>query len=137
MNIHSFRNAITKNYVRLSLFEQIEGIPRKIEFPKALSGRSSVVISPGGEEWCHSQRKNYEILFHTINLLPKEERLKRTNILVFLLSFLQRILKFFDNGGDWLRWSMRIVLWHVQDSGYLRNHPGNNTDANYGNVAYA
>jgi len=32
---------------------------------------------------------------------------------------------------------MRIVLWHVQDPGYLLNPPGNNTDANYGNVAYA
>ena len=93
MKIHSFRNAITKNYVRLSLFEHIEGIPRKVEFQKALPGRSSVVISPGGEEWYHSQRKNYEILFHTFNLLPKKERLKRTNILVSLSSLLQRIFK--------------------------------------------
>ena len=93
MNIQSVRKTVSQNNIGLSLFEDVEGIPSKIEFQQAFAGRSSVVISPGGEEWYHSQRKNYEILFHTINLLPKEERLKRTNILVSLSSLLQRIFK--------------------------------------------
>ena len=52
-----------------------------------------MVISPGGEERYNGQGKNDEVLLHTINLLPKEERLKRTNILVSLSSLLQRIFK--------------------------------------------
>ena len=93
MKIYFLRKAITKNYVRLSLFEHIEGIPRKVEFQKALPGRSSVVISPGGEERYNGQGKNDEVLLHNVNLLPREERLKKTNILVSLSSFLQRIFK--------------------------------------------
>ena len=93
MNIQSVRKTVAQNNVRLSLFEDIEGIPRKIEFPKALPGRSSVVISPGGKERYNGQRKNDEVLLHTLNLLLREERLKRTNILVSLSSLLQRIFK--------------------------------------------
>jgi hypothetical protein len=72
----------------LSLFEDVEGIPCKIEFQQTFSGRSSVVISSGGEERYNGQGKNDEILLHSANLLPREERLKRTNILVspFILS---------------------------------------------------
>ncbi len=93
MDIHSFPKAITKNYVRLSLFEHIEGIPCKIEFQQTFTSRSSVVISTGGEERYNGQGKNDKVLLHIVNLRPKEERLKRTNILVSLSSLLQRIFK--------------------------------------------
>ena len=52
-----------------------------------------MVISPGGEERYNGQGKNDEVLLHTANLLPREERLKRTNILVSLSSLLQRKFK--------------------------------------------
>ena len=55
-----------------------------------------MVISSGREEGYHNQRKNDEVLLHTVNLLPEEERLKRTNILVSLSSLLQRI---FESGS--------------------------------------
>ena len=45
--------------------------------------------------------------------------------------------RFFDNGGDWLRQSKRIIFQHVQNPGHLHKLPGHNTDANYGNIAYA
>ena len=93
MKIHSLRKAITKDYVRLSLFKHIEGVPSKIKLQEASSRRSSVVISSGGEERYYGQGKNDEVLLHTVNLLPKKERLKRTNILVSLSSLLQRIFK--------------------------------------------
>ena len=93
MDIQSVRKTITQNNIRLALFEEIEGIPCKIEFQEAFPGRSSVIISPGGEERYNGQGKNDEVLLHTANLLPKEESLKRTNILVSLSSLLQRIFK--------------------------------------------
>ena len=92
MNIQSVRKTITHNNIRLSLFEHIEGIPRKIEFPKALPGRSSVVISPGGEERYNGKGKNDDVLLHNVNLLPREERLKKTNIMVSISSLNQCIL---------------------------------------------
>ena len=93
MNIQSIRKTVAQNNIRLSLFKHVEGIPRKIEFQQTFSGRSSMVISPGGEERYNGQGKNDEVLLHTINLLPREERLKKTNILVSLSSLLQRIFK--------------------------------------------
>ena len=93
MNIQSIRKTVTQNNIRLSLFEHIEGIPRKIEFQEAFPSRGSVVISPGGEERYNGQGKNDEVLLHTVNLQPREERLKRTNILIFFSSLLQRIFK--------------------------------------------
>ena len=93
MNIQSVRKTVSQNNIGLSLFENVEGIPSKIEFQQAFAGRSSVVISPGGEERYNGQGKNDEVLLHTANLLPREERLKRTNILVSLSSLLQRIFK--------------------------------------------
>ena len=92
MDIQSVRKAIAQNNIRLSLFEEIKGIPRKIKFQEAFPGRSSVVISTGGEERYNGQGKNDEVLLHSLNLLPKGESLKRTNILVFS-SLLQRIFK--------------------------------------------
>ena len=70
MNIQSVRKTISQNNIGLSLFEDVEGIPSKIEFQQVFAGRSSVVISPGGEERYNGQGKNDEILVHTINLLP-------------------------------------------------------------------
>ena len=52
-----------------------------------------MVISSGGEDRYNGQGKNDEVLLHTVNLRPKEERLKRTNILVSLSSLIQRIFK--------------------------------------------
>ncbi len=52
-----------------------------------------MVISSGREEGYHNQRKNDEVLLHTINLLLRKERLKGTNILVSLSSLLQRIFQ--------------------------------------------
>ena len=93
MKIHSVRKAITKDYVRFSLFKHIEGVPSKIKLQEAFSSRSSVVVPPGGEERCNGQGKNDQVLLHTANLLPNKESLKRTNILVSLSSLLQRIFK--------------------------------------------
>ena len=93
MNIRFVRKAVAQNNIRLSLFEHIERIPRKIKFQKAFSGGSSVVISTGGEERYNGQEKNDGILLHAVNLLPWKERLKKTNILVSLSSLLQRIFK--------------------------------------------
>jgi len=93
MNIQSVRKTVSQNNIGLSLFEDVEGIPSKIEFQQAFAGRSSVVISPGGEERYNGQGKNDEVLLHTVNLLPKKEKLKRTNILGSLSSLLQRIFK--------------------------------------------
>ena len=96
MNIQSVRKTVSQNNIGLSLFEDVEGIPSKIEFQQAFAGRSSVVISPGREERYNGQGKNDEILFHSFNLLPKEKRLKRTKILISLSSLLQRI---FESGS--------------------------------------
>ena len=93
MNIQSVRKTVAQNNIRLPLLEHFEGIPRKIKFQKAFSGGSSVVISPGRIERYNGQRKNDEEFLHTINLLPEEESLKRTNILVSLSSLLQRIFE--------------------------------------------
>ena len=93
MNIQSVRKTVSQNNIGLSLFENVEGIPSNIEFQQAFAGRSSVVISPGGEERYNGQGKNDEVLLQILNLLPKRERLKRTNILVSFSSLLQRIFK--------------------------------------------
>ena len=91
MNIKSVRKTVSQNNIGLSLFEDVEGIPSKIEFQKAFPSSRSMVISSGGEKRYNGQGKNDEVLLHTVNLLPREERLKRTNFLVFLSSLLQRI----------------------------------------------
>ena len=93
MNIKSVRKTVSQNNIGLSLFEDVEGIPSKIEFQQAFAGRSSVVISPGGEERYNGQGKNDEVLLHTLNIQPRVERLKRTKILVFFSFLLQRIFK--------------------------------------------
>ena len=93
MNIQSVRKTVAQNNVRLSLFEDIEGIPSEIKLQQAFPGRRSVVVSPGGEERHNGQGKNDEVLLHTANLQPKEESIKRANILVSLSSLLQRIFK--------------------------------------------
>ena len=91
MNIRFVSKTVAQNNIRLSLFEHIEGIPSKIKFQKAFPSSRSMVVSTRGEERYHSQGKNDEVLLHTVNLQSKEERLKRTNILVSFSSLLQRI----------------------------------------------
>ena len=93
MDIQSVFKTIAQNDIRLSLFKIVKGVPSKIEFQQTFTSRSTVVISPGGEERYNGQRKNDEVLLHNVNLLLREERLKRTNILVSLSSLLQRIFK--------------------------------------------
>ena len=93
MNIYFLRKAIAQNNIRLSLFKIVKGVPSKIKFQQTFTGRSSVVVSTGGEKRYQSKRKDDEVSLHSINLLLGEERLKKTYILVFLSSLLQRIFQ--------------------------------------------
>ncbi len=93
MDIQSVFKTIAQNDIRLSLFKIVKGVPSKIKFEQTFTGRSSVVVSTGGEKRYQSKRKDDEVSLHSINLLLGEERLKRTYILVSLSYLLQRIFQ--------------------------------------------